>query len=529
MKSYITYIWDSKWVLSLSAGVLLGISFPPFPLPLLMFIAFILLFRLIDLSETAGEAAYISYPGFVIWNLIATYWLMLATPAGGIAAILANSAVMTLPVMLQHKIMRQDFSPWLTYILTASFWISYEYLHHHWDLAWPWLTLGNAWSNVPSLIQYISVTGYWGISLWILLVCGFAYHALKHRDQLYGVISVTLLVIFPVVSLLQLAFQSEPEVNATVETVVVQPDFDSYARYGGFSSPRQANEHLIGLIDTLRTPNTQLVVWPENAIQADISNRDNFSDVSGDTKMQLFQKAREWQSTLIAGATYFEYYNRENAPVLPYVSGQRQYLPFNAALAFQPDQTLDVYRKHNLVPIVERMPFVHALDVIDLFDWVSWTDIQGYGKGYEGTQFNVADTQTPALICYDSVFPGWVGRFVRHGAGFLTIITNDGWWGDTSGHEQHFSYARLRAIEFNRWVVRSANNGISGIIAPDGSVEVETSYRGSTAFRYNVPVLSGLTFYARFGDWLPVLMLILSGMGVFRLVYPPLLVKIQQE
>ncbi len=103
---------------------------------------------------------------------------------------------------------------------------------------------------------------------------------------------------------------------------------------------------------------------------------------------------------------------------------------------------------------------------------------------------------------------------MRNGAGYLTIITNDGWWGNTSGHEQHFAYARLRAIEFDRWIVRSANNGISGIIAPDGSVKVETPYWKTTAFNYDVPVLTSQTFYTRFGDWLPYLMIALSIFGI---------------
>jgi apolipoprotein N-acyltransferase len=108
------------------------------------------------------------------------------------------------------------------------------------------------------------------------------------------------------------------------------------------------------------------------------------------------------------------------------------------------------------------------------------------------------------------VYPGWIRKFVQNGAGFITVITNDGWWGNTSGHEQHFSYARLRSIEFRRWVVRSANNGISGVIAPDGSVKKRTEYWASTAFRYQVPVLTNQTIYARFGDWLPIGLLIIS-------------------
>src|SRR5699024_3395289 len=115
-----------------------------------------------------------------------------------------------------------------------------------------------------------------------------------------------------------------------------------------------------------------------------------------------------------------------------------------------------------------------------------------------------------ALICYDSVYPGWVRQFVQKGAGFVSIITNDGWWGHSSGHLQHFAYARLRAIALQRWVVRSANNGISGIIAPDGSVKVQTDYWTRTAFRHEVRILHELTFYARWGDWLAILMLFIA-------------------
>lgn len=516
MRYSLDYLWNTKWMLTLTAGVLLGLSYPPFPLPFLIFPAFLCIFRIIDLSGSAREAAYWTYPGFLIWNLIATYWLMLATVAGGIAAIVANSAVMTLPVMLQYKFQRSNkISPWLTALLQSACWIGFEFLHHHWDLAWPWLTAANAWANVPPLIQYVSITGFWGASLWILFSTASAYQVIKKKNKSTILLLAGVIFAFPILSFVMLITSSSANPASTHEVVVVQPNFNSYERFGGFTSSFQATDHLLMLSDSLRTPDTDLVVWPENAIQSDISNLDRFGGEFGSTKKLLSQKAVEWDLTLLTGSTYFEFYMPNKAPALPYRdSNNRPYLPFNAALNFLPDQSIQVYRKHNLVPIVERIPFVHFLDAIDIFEWVNWNHIQNYGKGMQANPFEVENTQTPALICYDSVYPSWIRKFVRKEAGYLTIITNDGWWGNTSGHDQHFAYARIRAIEFDRWIVRSANNGISGIIAPDGSVKVNTAYGETTAFRYDVPVLTSQTFYARYGDWLPVGLLILALIGI---------------
>lgn len=516
MKGYLRNFWQSRFLLTITMGILLGLSYPPFPLPFLIFPAFLLLFRITDLSVSTREAAFWAYPGFLIWNIIATYWLSLATIAGGVAAILANAAVMTLPVMLQHKFQRSRQTPWLIALLQAGSWISFEYLHHHWDLSWPWLTAGNAWANVPALVQYISISGFWGISFWILLTAALSYQAVRKSDKKLALSSGGLFLAFPLLSLIMLASSTPDEPVETQEVVVVQPNFKSYEQYGGFATSTQATGHLLRLSDSLRTPGTDLIVWPENAIQSDISNLDRFGGNTGYTKQRLSQKVREWDVTLIGGATYFEFYQQNEAPPLPYHDGQnRAYLPFNAALEFAPGRPMQIYRKHNLVPIVERIPFVRVLHAVDIFGWVNWNQIQGYGKGEQANPLPVGNTQTPALICYDSVYPGWIRTFMQQGSGYLTIITNDGWWGNTSGHAQHFAYARLRAIEFDRWIVRSANNGISGIIAPDGSVKTETGYGKTTAFRYEVPVLNTRTLYARLGDWLPLFLLLLSigGLG----------------
>lgn len=516
MRNRFNRYWSNKWFLSIGSGILLGLSFPPIPLPFLIFPAWILLFRLAELASTGREAIYWSYFSFLVWNLITTYWLMMASVAAGIAAILANAAVMTIPFAFQHLFQKKLTRPWLIVFLQAAVWISYEFLHHHWDLAWPWLALGNAWANVPSLVQYISATGYLGISFWILITAGFVYQAVQSSKNLASYAAIVMGLLFPVISLIQYQ-ATEISSGKEVEAVVVQPNFDTYRRFGGYGTLARSQQVLIGLSDSARTDSTDLIVWPESGIRTPLGSK-LMGAVDGRVKEQMYRSADTWNATVIAGVVYYDYFPQGAVPPLARQSSEGSYLYYNAALGFYPDSTFDVYRKHNLVPMVERVPFVHFLDTIDLFNWIDWAEIQIYGKGYAPDQFDVNGTATPALVCYDSVFPSWVRAFVNNGAGFITIITNDGWWGDTSGHHQHFAFARLRAIEFRRWIVRSANNGISGIIDPYGGIKVKTDYWKRTAFRYQVPVLQEKTLYARWGDWLPVLMLVAAGGGIAFLV-----------
>lgn len=509
--------WSNKWALSITAGILLGLSFPPFPFPFLLFPAWVLLFRLAELAETKRKAIFQGYIVFVIWNLITTYWLMMATLSGGIAAILANSAVMTVPFVVQRQFQKKLYSPWFIAVSQAAVWISYEYLHHQWDLAWPWLVLGNAWSNVPLLVQYISSTSHLGISFWVLITSGFAYQAIRSSNKIMAWSAIGIGLLFPVISLVQYQV-AEFTSEESIKTVVIQPNFDTYREYGGYDNAYEALDLLLNLSDSLRTDSTDLVVWPESAIRSNIYSGLYPDLTSNHIKKQLLETADAWNTTLISGAVYFEFFE-DNAPDLYRWSGTRPYLYYNAALGFLPDSSLQVYRKHNLVPLVERIPFIHFLNAIDVFELINWAKIQKFGKGRNPDQFNVNGAVTPALVCYDSVFPDWVRQYIKLGAGFITIITNDGWWGDTSGHIQHFAYARLRAIEFRRWIVRSANNGISGIIDPYGHIKVETDYRTKMAFRYDVPVLTEQTLYARWGDWFPWLMMILTVSGILMLIH----------
>jgi apolipoprotein N-acyltransferase len=106
------------------------------------------------------------------------------------------------------------------------------------------------------------------------------------------------------------------------------------------------------------------------------------------------------------------------------------------------------------------------------------------------------------IICYESVYGGYVTEYVRNGAHLLFIITNDGWWGNTEGYRQHLNYARLRAIENRRSIARSANTGISCFINQKGDIIKSTSWWKPEVIIDSIMANNEITFYAQFGDYI---------------------------
>lgn len=504
-------LWNHPWVLSILSALFLCLSFPPFNLGLLQFPAFILLFRLSVISVSVRQMIYYAYPSFVLWNLFSTYWLMMATITGGAAAIFANAALMLIPLWMIRQLFLSDVNPVLASFIAAAAWVSYEFLHHQWDLAWPWLTLGNAWSNHTGIIQYISVTGVWGISFWVVFTSALTYHAIVTTSKPVFRSAVLILFALPIFSVLSMIVIQQPD-DKPLDVVIVQPNSDSYQDHGGLNSLDELISKLLNLSNEGRTDSTDLIIWPENALD-DALTLQNFQI------NRIRDSLRVWDTELITGSGYLKYYDDDEVPALTRGQhGNRHFNVFNAAFHLKGEEPTDVYEKGRLVPIVERLPFVEFFNKIDRFNWIDWGSLMGYGLGPEATVFEINGGKTPALICYDSVFPGWVNQFVNNGADFLTIVTNDGWWGDSHGHIQHFAYARLRAIEHRRWIARAANNGISGIISPDGKVQLQTEYWTEESFAFRIYRSDHKTFYSRHGDWLPLLMLFVTAGGVLFLV-----------
>lgn len=521
----LSFFYHKKWVFSIVAGILLAISLSPFPFPfpLLSIAGFFFLLRLADITRSASEMAYVAFPGLIIWNTLTTYWLVIASIPGGIAAIAANSVIMTFPLMLIWKIRRLPLPFWVQALSIPAIWVTYEFLHFRWDLSWPWLCLGNHFSTAPWLVQYISVTGILGISFWIVLsswlLCHYFSSPLSAR-KMPSWLLMGILFLPPTGSLLTYLFY-DPEPVDTIEVAIMQPNYNSIETLAGYPNPIDPLIELLEYSDGIVTPETKAVFWPENSIMVTV--RDGFP---GEAEWLMHSFARRWNAPLIAGSSLLYRYPPDKEPLVTrgnYV--EKNYNIYNSALGFYPDGSFFAYKKNKLVPMVERFPFIHTFKRMDRFGWVDWSNQAMFGKGKDIRMFDIDGRKAPAFICYDSVYPDWVRRFVKNNAAFVAIITNDGWWGNTSGHIQHFDFARLRAVETRRTVIRSANNGLSGVILSNGDVAKQTTYWTRDRFTHRLPVHEGTTFYVRHGDligWISLFITLMAATGLFFIKTVPL-------
>ena len=174
-------------------GLLLGLSWTEIGFPPLIFVAFIPLLLVekyisdsgpntswnlfgcsfltffSSRSYTSWKVFGYSFITFLIFNITTTYWVWHASPAGSFAAFVINALLMSFAFVLFHKV-KKVLGDKIGYFALIFFWISMEYLHLHWELAWPWLTLGNVFATVPDIVQWYEYTGVLGGSLWVLIL-----------------------------------------------------------------------------------------------------------------------------------------------------------------------------------------------------------------------------------------------------------------------------------------------------------------------------------------------------------------------
>jgi apolipoprotein N-acyltransferase len=181
------------------------------------------------------------------------------------------------------------------------------------------------------------------------------------------------------------------------------------------------------------------------------------------------------------------------------------YQNHNAAFWTKNDSIFDVYNKSKLVVGVELFPFEAILAPI----FSSWMSNLGGTNGTLGIskEMKIFDDENKKIkiapiICYESIYAYFVADAVKKGANLLYIITNDAWWGNTPGHQQHHFYAQLRAIETRKWIARSANTGISSFIDPLGNSWQNTLYNQQIGIFQTIYPNEIQTIYTTFGDYL---------------------------
>ena len=507
-----------RWLILLAilTGVLLAISWPARGFPGLLFIALIPLLFVEDYISRHPEkfyrfsAFFYSYPAFFTWNLLTTWWVVNSTLVGAMLAIVINSFLMSLVFQAFHFSKKHLKSATSGYVALVVFWISFEYLHLTWNLNWPWLNLGNGFASFHHWVQWYEYTGTLGGTLWVLIANITGYLVLsrilsgKHRlsGQVVPISLFCLWILVPI-GISYFIYNHYKEEPRPVKVVVVQPNFDPYSEQYTVPPP-QVLGRIMSLGKPLIDSTTNFLVTPESAIQEDMWENDlsTFYTIGA-----LRDYIREYPSlNIIVGGSTFRYYlPGEKLPytVRKFRDSDQYYDAYNAAIMVNARDTLQLYHKSKLTPGVETLPSFKGFKWIEKFAIDLGGTVGSLGTDSVRRVYNTVNTvKASAVICYESVFGGFFAEFVRNGAELMFIITNDGWWGNTGGYRQHFSFASLRAIETRRSIARSANTGISAFVDQRGDDHQMTAYWKPAAIKATLNANSRITFYVAHGDYI---------------------------
>jgi apolipoprotein N-acyltransferase len=535
-------IGNSKWGpagLALLSAALLWTGWPTYPVPIsvLLLVAWVPYLRLEQVLVQRGSSGWkvfrYSYLVLVLWNAFTTWWVSYSTLGGGITAVICNALMMTMPLMAFYHTKRLA-GPRLGYLSLPVYWIAFEQLHLHWDLTWPWLTLGNGFAGATSLVQWYEYTGFLGGSLWVWVVNMLLFLALWGRGEAFAasrpltagqnrlarpklLTAAALVAVAPMLLSFFIGSRVQ-EQGPAVEVVVVQPNVDPYTqKFQGKADFVPYDEQLsllLRLTEQKLTPQTKLVIWPETALE------EYYFEQNIETNPKIV-RLRQWLSqhpgvALLTGITSVLMYPSEEAASVTarHRDDMGYYDVFNSGAYFA-DATAPVqfYHKSRLVPGVEKIPplLTSLISHIDLGGTVG-----SYGSQDERTVFK-APASAPALriaplICYESIYGDFTAEYAQGGATLLGLFTNDAWWHDSPGYRQLLSYGSLRCIETRRDLARSANTGFTGFINQKGEVFQRETPWVPTASRGIVHLNSEPTFYARHGELIGNATQVLAGL-----------------
>ena len=506
---------SSERFLLVLSGVLFGISFPPFPFPITLLIFFFLIPYLFVIKNktSLAEINKSSYLTFLILSVITLYWVgswqSKADPflmiGGGVLLFFYPAVLLIISTLfyLTKKIFEDNISLWLLPI----HWITVEFLLTLTDLKFPWLTLGHSLAKFTVFIQIADIVGSYGLSLIILYINIVLFKAAENINQSFSKsirLALVVVLIFCVTIFYGFVKINNSTQHKTINVGIVQPNLDPWEKWqiGGLND--LLNDYF-KLSNECLKQGAKIVIWPETALPIYLlsAEYDYLTD-------SIYSYVIKNNIHLLTGMPDFQTYF-ENPPEDAKKSQNSDYYftTYNSILLFNPiSKEIQKYGKMHLVPLGEKVPFVESLPFLgDFFKWN--VGISSWNTGRDTTIFNlVIDNDTiklAGLVCFESVFPSFVSEFAKRGAEFLVVVTNDSWYGNSSGPYQHKEFAALRAVENRKALVRSANGGISCLIDEFGRTIYETKMFTKESFVVDVPLVRQTSFYSENPNIIPIL------------------------
>ncbi|MCX7099864.1 MAG: apolipoprotein N-acyltransferase [Methylococcales bacterium] len=480
-----THYWD---LLATLAGVLFTLAFAPFDYAYLAIVALALLFASWQ-SCTAKRALWRGYLFGLGSFGLGVSWVFVSIHHFGKAGLL-NSSLMTgfffgfwalFPALAGYLAVqvRQLCLGRGAILSTPVVWLLVEYLRGYWVLnGFPWLQCAYSQLATP-LAGYIPIVGVYGTGFFVALSAAIIVYLCQpnHKRLAWG---VGLLLVWVLGGILQTVSWTYA-IGAPFRVSLIQGNVAQDKKW-----LPEFKENTLQFYKTMTEAHwdSAVIVWPETSIPA------YYSTVYDWFLMPLNQAAQQHNTDLIVS--------------LP-AHGDSEDIRYNAVMTLGKASTL--YKKKHLLPFGEFLP---------------WQPLSGFvleSLGIKLGDFTPGDIHQALLkaggyplissICYEDAF-GEAGLIGLPEAAYLVNVTNDGWFGDSIEPHQHMQIARLRALETGRYLLRSANTGITAIVAPDGKITSQLPLFTATVLTDSITPMGGMTPYARLGDRPVLIALMLS-------------------
>jgi apolipoprotein N-acyltransferase len=489
--------------IALTAGALSALAMAPFNAWPVLFFTFPAMVWLID-GSAAGRIRGIPAAAMAGWwfglgyFVPGLYWIGYAflVDASTFAwllpfAILGLPAYLALFTALGFALARLIWTKDASRVLALAVTLTVgEWLRGHTLTGFPWNAFGYALTEPLALAQTASLIGLWGMTF--LSIAIFASPAALidgrsrgRRPWIAPALALTLLVVMGVYGVVRLALHPTKQV-AGVKLRIMQPNLPQDARFN-YSAKAEVMQKYLSLSDRATGPQSTgvrdvtILIWPESAFPF-------FLTREADAMAQIADLLPKG-TVLVTGAV--------RAPEVP--PGARITRAYNSIYVIDHDgSVLSVYDKLYLVPFGEFLPLQ---DWMEKLGFVQLTKVQGGfipGTRRKTLEVPGAPRMLP-LICYEAVFPGDVETRGDR-PGWIVNLTNDGWFGISTGPYQHLQQARLRAIEQGLPLVRAANTGVSAVIDPVGRINARLGLGAEGVLDSGLPAAIAPTVYARLGD-----------------------------
>ncbi|MBU4010487.1 MAG: apolipoprotein N-acyltransferase [Proteobacteria bacterium] len=487
-----------KIISAVISGVLLTASFPKTGLSWIAWLALVPLLSAINNLKFKQSFKLGLLTGLVHY-LTLLYWLSYTMGTYGhlpvylsIPILFLFSLYLSLYIAIfSGLISKLCFKPLHLFFLFPVLWVCIEYIRSNLFTGFPWELIAYSQYKSLHIIQVSDILGPYGVSF-LLALSNAAFFAsflfltkIAWQEKRVSFKDAVISMLVFIFIFTGCWYYGKYRINKIDETAsgsenirisVIQGNIEQSEKWDPAFQLSTINKY-INLSRSVKADKPDLVVWPETAAPFYFLYDTGLSRLVQDLVSEVNSSFLIGSPSFITNDDKIEYYN--------------------SAYMLGPDEKVTgKYDKSHLVPFGEYVPLKKWLPFIGKIV----ENVGDFNSGKKGSTISLNGNSIGVLICYELIFPYLARAQVKNGADLLVNMTNDAWYGTTSAPYQHFSMAVFRAVENRRTLVRAANTGISGFIDPAGRIIESTNLFEDVAITRKVPILTGITFYTRFGD-----------------------------